>query len=196
MLCRLAASPAPVACPLWLLPIATIASRPGSHHKTTHAKGCTLERTTLYTMAMVREPSLGIRQLALDDATEDTLSSVTARALFNKAAHLEPGKRRLVATELAVRLWPRSLSTSRTTIPSLRVLSPAALFTGRRRRGTTLQCKETVLYLYIEHLLVSSSAGLLIRACTAVKVKCSHRMLILSWKGKHFEGARPLDAEF
>ncbi len=80
-------------------------------------KGLTLERTTLYTMTMVREQSLGIVESELPDVTDDNLSSATARAFLNNAAHLEPAKRRLVATELAVRLWLKMLSVSCTYYP-------------------------------------------------------------------------------
>ncbi len=68
-------------------------------------------------MTMTREQSLDIIQSELPDVTEDNLSSFTARAVLNNAAHLEPGKRRLVATGLAVRLWLKMLSVSYTYYP-------------------------------------------------------------------------------
>ncbi len=61
---------------------------------------------------MVREQSLGIIQSELPDVTEDNLSTVTARIFLSSAAHLEPRRRQLVATELAVCLWLKSLSMS------------------------------------------------------------------------------------
>ncbi len=64
-------------------------------------------------MTMTREQSLSVVQSErLDIPGRDSLSSIMACMILESIADLEARKRRLIAAELAVRLWLESLALS------------------------------------------------------------------------------------
>ncbi len=77
----------------------------GPGHKALAANVDTSERATLCAMTMTREQSLSAIQSEKLEVPSGDLTSITARAFLNRASHLEASKRRLVAMELAMRLW-------------------------------------------------------------------------------------------